>query len=265
MILIYCAQKDVMVLNYFEDVTFIRFCFEDHNWVTPLPPDRIPYMDLTICTRGMLHYLYEGKDVYLKPGDAILFPQGSVRTRFRTDTPSVYCSFNVAYPDYFKPAVSGYLPNILRSDTVSILQSVRKSYFSVSDQKNCKCISLFWYVYHQLLETTANNEHPQIKHIKQYIADHLNENMTLSSIAGHVHLTPQYCCALFSKYMGQTLFEFIANQRIEQAKSLIVTTDMSLNDISGECGFGDYNYFSRVFRRITGIPASKYRFMNKFI
>ena len=252
-----------MAVDYFEDVEFIRFCFEDHKEVTPLSPDRITYMDLTFCTRGMLHYLYEGEDVFLKPGDAILFPQGSIRTRFHSDVPSVYCSFNVSYPDCFKPAVSGYLPNSLRSDTVSILQSVKNSYFSVSDEKNKKCISLFWYLYYQLIETTANNEHPQIKHIKQYIAKHLNEDITLMRIAEYVHLTPQYCCALFSKYMGQTLFDFIARQRVEQAKSLIVTTDLSLTDISGECGFSDYNYFSRVFKRITGITARKYRSANK--
>ena len=250
-------------MSEFTKIDFIRFCFEEHDTVSSLAPDKIPYMDLTYCLNGSMHYIYNGEHVYLSEGDAILFPQGSVRTRIESDIPSFYCSLNIHFRDDFTAEVSGFLPNSLRSDTSIILNSLKNSFFSVSDEKNEKCCALFWYLYYQLIETAVNNEHPHIKHIKQYVAKHLSDNITLEDIAENVHLTPQYCCSLFSKHMGQTLFEFITNQRIEYAKGMIVTSDVSLTEIAGRCGFCDYNYFSRVFRNTTGMQASKYRAINK--
>ena len=108
-----------------EELDFILFCFESHRKVDALLPDTIAYIDLTFCISGMMHYRYMDRDVYLKAGDAILFPQGSVRTRLETNTPAIYVSFNVAVPDSFTPAVKGFLPNSLRSDTITILESVK--------------------------------------------------------------------------------------------------------------------------------------------
>lgn len=246
-----------------DDLDFIRFCYEKHKVVSALPSSRINYMDLTFCISGSMHYLFEGKHVFLKPGDAIIFPQGSVRTRYESDIPSLYCSFNVTMSDGFESKVKGYLKNSLRSDTVAIIESVRNSFNSVSDERLEKCVALFWYLYYQLIETVVNNEHPHIKHIKQYVAKHISEEISLEDISEHVHLSPQYCCALFSKHMGQTLFDFITKQRIDYAKGLIITSELSLTEIASSCGFNDYNYFSRVFKNTTGITASKYRSLNK--
>ena len=247
----------------FEKMDFLRLCYEEHKNVFPLTTDRIPYMDLTYCLDGSMHYIYNGEHVFLSKGDAILFPQNSVRTRIESEGYALYFSLNIHFHDEFVPKVSGYLPNSLRSDTAIILESMKNSFYSVSNEKIQKCCSLFWYLYYQLVETAVNNENPHIKHIKQYVAKLLSENITLEDIAENIHLTPQYCCSLFTKQMGQTLFDFITCQRIEYAKGIIVTSDASLTDIAGRCGFSDYNYFSRVFKRITGIPASKYRALNK--
>ncbi len=247
----------------FPKLDFLRFCFEEHDIVQELCSDKIPYMDLTFCMNGKMHYIYEGENVYLSSGDAILFPQGSVRTRLETNGYALYCSFNIAFPEGFEPAVKGYLPNSIRSDTVRIVESVKNSFKSVSDEKNEKCTSLFWYLYYQLVESAENNENPHIKNIKHYIAKHLGENISLASISEYVHLTPQYCCSLFAKHTGQTLFDFISCRKIEYAKSLIVTTNLKLTEIAEMCGFGDYNYFSRMFKKIAGVCASKYRNSDK--
>lgn len=249
-------------MTSFESTELLRFCFGKHPSVSKLIPERIPYIDLTYCISGRMHYVFEGEDVILTGGDAILFPQGSVRQRLATPDAAFYCSFNISHDNSFKPAVNGYLPKSLRSDTVAVLESVRKAFASVSDQKNEKCTALFWYLYYQLIETATNNEHPHVKHIKQYIAEHLTEELTLTEIAEAVHLVPHYCCAVFSKQSGQSLFDFITSQRIEMAKGLIRTTNAPLTEISADCGFSDYNYFSRVFKKLTGIPPLKYRKFN---
>ena len=236
----------------------IRFCHEKCREAVPLEKSKIPYLDLTYCLEGEMHYVFEGEECVLSAGDCILFPQGSVRIRKRASTPASYCSFNVA-SESFVPRVKGHVPHCLRSDTVRTVESVKKAYDSASEMRSEKCLALFYYLYSQLVETVESNEQPYIKKIKKYVAEHYRERITLEAVASSVHLTPQYCCALFSKCAGRTLFDFIAAKRIEEAESLLITTGMPLAEIAALCGFEEYNYFSRTFKKVTGMSPRQYR------
>ena len=246
-------------MSSFPEITFFLYSFRRNESVIKLDSQKIAYMDLTYCVEGEMHYVYEGEEYTLFGGDAILYPQGSVRMRHEGHSPALYASFNVRFSEEFTPLVSGVIRKCLRSDTVTILESIRKSHTSLSEEKNEKCSALFYYLYYQLVETARENEHPHIKHIKRYIADHLSERITLSEIAEAVHLVPHYCSALFSKNEGMGIVDFILLQRIEMAKSLIAADTMGLSEIAERVGFTDYNYFSRTFKRITGVTATHYR------
>jgi transcriptional regulator GlxA family with amidase domain len=56
-----------------------------------------------------------------------------------------------------------------------------------------------------------------------------------------------------------TIIEYICRERVSLAKKLIVTSQHSLSEISALCGFTDYNYFSRTFKRIAGVTAASYK------
>ena len=243
----------------YPEINFIHYAFKRTESVAPLAAQKIPYMDLTYCIEGEMHYVYEGDEYTLNSGDAILYPQGSMRRRLATDAPALYASFNIRCQEGFSPAVFGVLRKSVRSDTAQMLESIRKSYELLSEEKNHKCTALFYYLYYQLIETARENENPHIKHIKRYIAAHLGEKITLDEIAEAVHLVPHYCCALFSKHEGMGIVEFILAQRIQLAKSLIAVDTMGLAEIAERVGFSDYNYFSRTFKKITGVTASQYR------
>jgi len=242
-----------------EPITFWRASFGNAAFAGALAPRKITYTDLTYCIKGEMHYKLNGEDIILHAGDAVFFPQDSVRERLETDVPVAYYSINVALPNTFVPEVQGYLPNSLRFDTVQILESMTRSFESLSDEKNQKCTALFFYLYYQLIETVSNNDSPHVKQIKQYIASHLTENISLADVAEHVHLAPNYCCTIFSQHTGQSLVQFITAQRISLAKRYMVTSDRTLSEISEACGFEDYNYFSRIFKKYEGMSASQYR------
>ena len=190
----------------------IRFCYEKCQAVVPLEESKIPYMDLTYCLDGEMHYVYEGEECILSAGDCILFPQGSVRIRRGTGAPASYCSFNIA-SESFVPKVKGHVPHCLHFDTVRTLESVKKAFDSVSHMRSQKCLALFYYLYCQLLETVESQEHPYVRKIKKYVAEHYRERISLEDVAHALHLTPQYCCTLFSKSMGQPLFDFITQKK----------------------------------------------------
>lgn len=246
-------------MNVFPEITFFHFSYRRAEQVTELRLQKLPYIDLTYCVDGNMRYIYNGEELELSGGDAILFPEGATRVRIASDEPALYASFNLRFAEEFVPEVQGYLPKSLRSDTPSMLESIRKAHLSVGEKKSEKCHALFYYLYNQLIETARENEHPHIKHIKKYIAKHLQERITLSDIADEVHLVPHYCCALFSKYEGMGIVDFILHRRIELAKSLIMESTMPLSDIALHTGFGDYNYFSRTFKKIAGVTASEFK------
>ena len=63
--------------------------------------------------------------------------------------------------------------------------------------------------------------------------------------------------------MSTGIAEHIKNLRIEEAKRLLVETDLPVYQIADQVGFTDYNYFCRVFKKEVGLPAKKYRNANK--
>ena len=246
-------------MNTFPEITFFHYSFNRAERVFAIGEQTLPYLDLTYCVEGQMRYVFEGEEYTLSSGDAILYPVGSVRIRRETDTPALYASFNVRFAEELVPPVKGVLRKSVRSDTVQMLESIKKAHLSVGEMKNEKSAALFYYLYYQLIETARENEHPHIKHMKRYIAEHLGERITLKDIAEAVHLVPHYCCALFSKYEGMGIVDFILNQRIQLAKSLIIADTLPLSEIAEHAGFSDYNYFSRMFKKITGITATEYK------
>jgi len=247
------------------NIEFIRFCFDGRKKAEAIACYPIPYCDLTYCIDGELIYVFEGKKYTLHANDAIFIPQGCVRERLASHAPSYYASFNVTFPQGYSPEVRGFLPSSVRSDTLGMLESEKKCFDSVSPYKNEKCVNIFLYLYYQLIETARDNENPHIKDVKKFIAKQFCEKITLADVASAVHLEEHYCCSLFSKSMGMSIFDFLNQKRIENAESLLITTDMPLSEIAYRCGFEDYNYFSRIFKRYAGISAMRYRRMKREI
>ncbi len=82
-----------------------------------------------------------------------------------------------------------------------------------------------------------------------YIKEHLTENLSLETMAKFVSLSPIYFHNIFKTAVGKTLRDYIEEQRIKKAITLLLTTNDSLTKIAYECGFSSQSYFSYVFKR----------------
>ena len=226
---------------------------------SPIPRRRIPYADITFLFEGELHYRLNDEYICLKPGDAIIFPTGSIRERLYTDKYARYASFNVRLPEEIEIEAKGKIKNAVDSSTALLIDRIEEDLKFLTSHSSDKCLSIFFYLYYRLAESAENTENPHYKNIKQYIYAHLSERITLSEIAESTHLAARYICTLFKKHSGLTITEYICRERVNLAKRLIVTSDFSLLEISSACGFSDYNYFSRTFKKIVGITAASYK------
>lgn len=104
---------------------------------------------------------------------------------------------------------------------------------------------------------SKNNE--LIRRAISYISQNYNTNLTLDEVARHVHLNPAYFSTLFKECTETTFKEFLNIVRIEEGKNLLSNTDYSIIDIAVAIGFDNQSYFSKVFKRYTGLTPKQYR------
>lgn len=94
--------------------------------------------------------------------------------------------------------------------------------------------------------------------VKDYIAAHLDEEMTRESLAALVYLNPDYLSHMFKKETGSSLTSYIIDARIAESKRLISQGNLSIRDIAIACGFQNVSYFSKQFKKATGMTPRKW-------
>ena len=95
--------------------------------------------------------------------------------------------------------------------------------------------------------------------IKEYIDAHYLENIKLHDIAEALHINLYYLSHTFKDVTGSSPMQYIIRRRIDEAQTLLLTTNMTITDIAMQCGYNNSNYFQSVFSNIVGMPPGKYR------
>lgn len=106
---------------------------------------------------------------------------------------------------------------------------------------------------------TPDKNHEVIKKAISYISRNYNTPLTLEEVAGHVHLNPAYFSTVFKQCSGSSFKEYLNIVRIEESKRLLANTDYSIIDIAIAVGFDNQSYFSKVFKKYTGLTPKQYR------
>ncbi len=113
------------------------------------------------------------------------------------------------------------------------------------------------YVYTNRFVLPKKNEF--IRHLDQYIADHLTDSITVEALCREFHMSRTRFYEISMGYLGTGIAAYVRNCRIEQAKKLLTQTDLSITEIASATGFADYTHFSKVFRKSVGVCARTYR------
>ncbi|MGM9523196.1 MAG: helix-turn-helix domain-containing protein, partial [Faecousia sp.] len=102
-------------------------------------------------------------------------------------------------------------------------------------------------------------EERTIHGITRFLQEHLTEEISLSVLAEEFHLNPQYISQLFKSEIGVNFLTYLTNLRMERAKKLLLTTALSIAEVSEQSGYADYRVFTKVFKKTEGITPSQYR------
>jgi two-component system response regulator YesN len=98
-----------------------------------------------------------------------------------------------------------------------------------------------------------------IENAKKYIETNCRSQIGYRDVAREIFISPSYFLNLFKKETGTTFVDYLTSIRIEKAKQMLVSTNMTITEIAYDLGFNNANYFSSIFRKTTGVSATEYR------
>jgi two-component system response regulator YesN len=106
----------------------------------------------------------------------------------------------------------------------------------------------------------ANRAHSEIaKKARQYILNNVEKRIMLQDVAEYVCISSGYLSTLFRREYNQSLVDFINQTKIDVACQFLRETGFRINEIAYKLGFENAFYFTRVFRRHTGLTPSEYQ------
>ena len=106
---------------------------------------------------------------------------------------------------------------------------------------------------------TNPNLSPQIQKCVDYIEMNLDKKIVAADLATLVGYTEYYLTHKFKEESGLSVTNYTKFAKIERAKVLLKSTEMSVREISEQLGFVTRNYFSRVFQEVTGKTPVEFR------
>lgn len=92
-----------------------------------------------------------------------------------------------------------------------------------------------------------------------YIKHNYMRKITLEDVASHVYLSPSYFSKIFKEEMKVNFNTYLNYIRIEISRKLLLDDSIDLVDLSNLVGFEDQSYFSKVFKKVTGVSPGRYR------
>lgn len=99
-----------------------------------------------------------------------------------------------------------------------------------------------------------------IRRLDELIADLLcDPRLSSATLAGYFCVCQRQFARQVKRVLGMNTTQYIQRKRVERASRLLADTELSLTDIYVKCGFESANYFTRVFRKLTGDTPSDYR------
>lgn len=99
----------------------------------------------------------------------------------------------------------------------------------------------------------------QARIVKTHIDMHLDSSLRTKDLARLVRLSSFHFCRVFRVSFGYAPHTYVTRRRIERAQGLALTSQLTLGQISLECGFADQAHFTKTFRRLCGESPREWR------
>ena len=208
--------------------------------------------------------LFQEKTIDVMLSD-IEMPQGNGLDLFewvKSYYPTVECVYVTCHPefDYMRKALQlGSADYVLKPiDYVELNEVLTQLVERVRRQRRIESIPA------EIMQKATGGEEERTKGdvvgtVKKYVREHIQEDIYIADIAKQVYLNEQYLMRTFKKTTGLSILEFITNERLWLAKELLTNTNYPINRVADMVGYGNYSYFTKIFKRNAGVTPQVFR------
>jgi len=99
----------------------------------------------------------------------------------------------------------------------------------------------------------------RINRIHEFLMKNYQNDINLDEVAEIAHMAPASVCRFFKSSAGLTIFEYLNKIKIDYSCKLLLNTDLSIVDISYDCGFNNLSHFNKQFRKFIGKTPTQFR------
>ncbi|MFA0252415.1 helix-turn-helix domain-containing protein [Vibrio sp. 10N.261.45.A4] len=157
------------------------------------------------------------------------------------------------------------LPNIVRNhkNIFFIIETNSNHLTSQFEELKAKTQHMFESHFDIDRDTNNNNQLPVkafTSEVVNFVMDNINKEIRETEIAEKCHCSTTYFSKKFHLHFGVSFRDFVCDKRILLAKKLIeADTESKIAVIAYQCGYKDVSYFSRIFKKRTGVTPASYR------
>lgn len=142
----------------------------------------------------------------------------------------------------------------------SIFEEIYQLSFSMEQFDKLSIISRLYQFFSVLISDNAVK--PSIDYVEEaarLLSYNFDKNITVESIADRLFINKSHLCRIFKAKKGITPKEYLIKKRLDRAAFLLNNSNVSVNTIALSVGISDPLYFSRIFKKHTGLSPSQYR------
>jgi AraC-like DNA-binding protein len=107
--------------------------------------------------------------------------------------------------------------------------------------------------------TAAENQKGMIEIAQAFIEENYAQPLTLKEISRKVFLSPNYFSTLFAKTTGKTVFDYVQQVRLDEARRLLAETSLPVRQVARQTGYLNAAHFTRAFKQQASVTPREYR------
>lgn len=244
----------------------ISVIYQTNMWSVCTHPSGRIYNGFLLFDSGEGSIEWSGGKIDITPGLLVYLPSGS-----RHRTSAKYHSLHFYRINFVMSDIADGEKIVFSDRPVAISYDAPKNLYSIaegmcrdtlSESSSLKSLSAMAQILEYMNHIEKKSDKRRVADAISYIDDHYTEDISVSELAKMCFLSEAQLFRLFKREVGMPPVDYKNHLRIKKAQELLLGRECSIGEISTLVGFENPCYFSRCFKRITGMSAAEYR--NKY-